>query len=94
MGSDSPRMPKWHNDDNGSCILPHFCIEANTMLSQEMVLHWELPWEQPEEPRAGAAAQTDASTDTTRLSSAEQAATRSEHEKPSRAAVKDWKFWG
>lgn len=94
MGSDSPRMPKWHNDDNGLCILPHFCIEANTMLSQEMVLHWELPREQPEEPRAGAAAQTDASTDTTRLSSAEQAATRSEHEKPSRAAVKDSKFWG
>lgn len=41
-------VPKWHNDDTGLCIHPR--VEANTTLSQEMVLHWE----QPEEPRAGA----------------------------------------
>lgn len=33
-------------------------VEGNPRLSQEMVLPWELHWEQPEEPRAGAAAQT------------------------------------
>lgn len=81
-------MQKWHSDDKGLCIHPCLCVEATTRLSQEMELHWE----QPEEPRAGAAARTDASTDTTRLSGAEQAATRSEHEKAREQQVRTANF--
>lgn len=83
-------VPEWHSDDRGLCTHPRLRVEANTTLSQGM----ELQWEQPEEPRAGAAAQIDASTDTARLPSAEQAAALSEHEKSRRAAGKDCKFWG
>ncbi|KAI1232564.1 hypothetical protein IHE44_0006392 [Lamprotornis superbus] len=56
-------VPKWHGDARGLCIYPRLRVEGSTTLSQEMVLHWE----QPEEPRAGAAAQTDASTHHTSL---------------------------